>query len=75
MGQRQGAVPAQGDTPLALSAQPQHREGSQSEPGQHRATQLPVPNAYAALSCFPGLSNCKIKQKKGVNLQSGWQGP
>lgn len=25
--------------------------------------------------CFLSLSNCKMKHKKRVNLQSGWQGP
>lgn len=74
--QRQGAVPCTGRYSLWLcSARPQRREGTRSEPGQRRATQLPAPNASAPLSCFPGLSNCKIKQKKRVNLQSGWQGP
>lgn len=68
--------PAWGDTRcgsavLVSSA----RRGQRVSLGSAGATQLPAPNASAPLSCFLGLSNCKIKQKKRVNLQSGWQGP
>lgn len=74
--QRQGNVPCMRRHILWLcNTWPRHREGTKSELGQLRATQLPAPNASAPLSCFLGLSNCKIKQKKRVNLQSGWQGP
>lgn len=66
-----GAIPS-----LALRRPAPAQEGDpELSLGSVGATQLPAPDASAPLSCFPGLSNCKIKQKKRVNLQSGWQGP
>ncbi|XP_050765152.1 2-(3-amino-3-carboxypropyl)histidine synthase subunit 1 [Gymnogyps californianus] len=43
--------------------------------GRFHLESIMIANPGIPAYSFPGLSNCKIKQKKRVNLQSGWQGP